>query len=209
MKRIFWIIATVLSVVIVLYSLRYYPHQHPRLNDWQALHFLRYRPLLLGHITGATLALIVGPWQFATPLRRLIPRYHRLCGYVYFIAVLMGGLFAFALSAVSMGGLLAHLGFGLLALLWMGTTIRAVELARDGNLADHRLWMIRSFSLTFAAVTLRIWLPLLLVRGVRFEIAYPLAAWLCWVPNLLLAELYLRASAAPRDARYFAFGADR
>ncbi len=209
MKRGLWIIATVLSIAIVLYSLRYYPHQHPRADDSSALHFLRYRPILLGHISGAALALFLGPWQFAQPLRTLAPRYHRFFGYVYVIAVLMGGLFGLAMSAVSMGGWFAHLGFALLALLWMGFTLRAVELARDGNLADHRLWMIRSFALTFAAVTLRIWLPLMLVEGVAFPHAYRAVAWLCWVPNLLLAELYLRASAAPRDARYFAFGAGR
>jgi Predicted membrane protein (DUF2306) len=48
--------------------------------------------------------------------------------------------------------------------------------------------MIRSYSLTFAAVTLRIYLPVALASGVPFEIAYPAIAWLCWVPNLFVAE---------------------
>ena len=61
--------------------------------------------------------------------------------------------------------------------------------------------MIRSWSLTFAAVTLRIYIPVSVVLGIRFELAYPAIAWLAWVPNLLVAELYLRATApGPRVA---------
>jgi hypothetical protein len=49
--------------------------------------------------------------------------------------------------------------------------------------------MVRNFALTFAAVTLRLWLPGSVLSGVPFEVAYPIVAWLCWVPNLVVAEL--------------------
>jgi len=48
--------------------------------------------------------------------------------------------------------------------------------------------MTRSYALTFAAVTLRIYLPLSQVAGIPFEPAYQTIAWLCWVPNLIVAE---------------------
>jgi hypothetical protein len=51
--------------------------------------------------------------------------------------------------------------------------------------------MIRSYALTFAAVTLRIWLPLGQVLHFDFVEAYRVIAWLCWVPNLLAAEWIL------------------
>ncbi len=58
-----------------------------------------------------------------------------------------------------------------------------------------RVWMIRSYALTFAAVTLRIWLPLSQVAGLPFAQAYPAIAWFCWVPNLIVVEwLILRRS---------------
>jgi hypothetical protein len=54
--------------------------------------------------------------------------------------------------------------------------------------------MIRSFALTLAAVTLRIYLPLgIMLNHGDFYTPYRAIAWLCWVPNLLLAELWLRA----------------
>ena len=72
-----------------------------------------------------------------------------------------------------------------------------------GRIADHRRWMIRSFSLVFAGVTLRLilgtytaaegsvhsWLP--------FHTVYMATAWLCWVPNLLIALWITRSRPAP------------
>ena len=52
--------------------------------------------------------------------------------------------------------------------------------------------MIRSFALTFAAVMLRIYLPLAQVAGIPFDVSYPVISFLCWVPNLLVAELLLQ-----------------
>lgn len=44
----------------------------------------------------------------------------------------------------------------------------------------------------FAAVMLRIYLPVSMAGGVPFESAYPVIAWLCWVPNLVVVESWLR-----------------
>jgi signal transduction histidine kinase len=44
-------------------------------------------------------------------------------------------------------------------------------------------------ALTFAAVTLRLYLPTAMVSESAFEPAYIAVAWLCWVPNLIAAEL--------------------
>jgi hypothetical protein len=52
--------------------------------------------------------------------------------------------------------------------------------------------MIRSYALTFAAVTLRIWLPFLIgILGLTFIEAYKIVAWLSWIPNILVAELII------------------
>lgn len=88
------------------------------------------------------------------------------------------------------GGLPSRLGFGLLAAAWLATGLLAYRAIRARDVAGHRRWMIRNFSLTFAAVTLRLYLPAAVVSGMKFEVAYPLIAWLCWVPNLLLAEFF-------------------
>jgi len=55
----------------------------------------------------------------------------------------------------------------------------------------------RSYVLTAAAITLRIYLPLVFVFHWPFAIGYPAIALLCWIPNVIAAELYLRVVPTP------------
>lgn len=100
-------------------------------------------------------------------------------------------LAALVLATMSQGGLPTHIGFGLLAVLWLGTTATAYRHIRAGQQVAHRRWMTRSYALTFAAVTLRIYLPLSFAVGLPFEPAYQAISWLCWVPNLIVAEWFI------------------
>ena len=65
--------------------------------------------------------------------------------------------------------------------------------------------MIRSFSLIMAGVMLRVWMPthaVLAAAGIvdfSSETAYAGIAWLCWLPNLLLAIWFTRRPAQSND----------
>ena len=52
--------------------------------------------------------------------------------------------------------------------------------------------MVYSYAACFAAVTLRIWMPLLVLAFGEFLPAYRVVAWLCWVPNLAFAFFWVR-----------------
>ena len=93
---------------------------------------------------------------------------------------------------------LARAGFGTLALLWMATAALALHSILRGDVPAHRRWMTRNFALTLAAVMLRLYLPASVVGGLRLDVAYPVVAWLCWVPNLVVAE-WLLSRPAHRD----------
>lgn len=149
------------------------------------------------HLAGAAVALAVGSLQHNSRLRGRFLNMHRWTGRVYVLAVLFGGTAALMLATVSQGGLPAHVGFGLLAVLWLLATGQAYRYIRAGDQSAHRRWMVRSYALTFAAVTLRIYIPLSQFVGLPFEPAYQTISWLCWVPNLILAEwLILRRQGA-------------
>jgi uncharacterized membrane protein len=156
--------------------------------------FLRARiadaPLaVFGHIAASAIALAVGPFQLSTRVRTRRLQLHRWMGRLYIISVVVGGVSAIALATRSMGGVPAHVGFGLLGVLWVLTALLAYQRIKVYDIADHRRWMIRSYSLAFAAVTLRIYLPIAVqVMRIPFDQAYPAIAWLCWVPNLIVAE---------------------
>lgn len=118
-------------------------------------------------------------------------------GRVYVAVVLVGGGGPLGLALGSDGGFVAHVGFGMLAVLWLTATVQAYRRIRAGDQISHRDWMIRSFALTLAAVALRLYLPLSQIAGIPFADAYQAVAWACWVPNLIVAEwLVLRRPAA-------------
>ena len=104
---------------------------------------------------------------------------------------MIGGVSGFYLALNSSGGLVGHYGFALLAIFWVSATLIAFSCIRKRNIAAHQKWMIRSYALTLAALTLRIYISAFLISGVSFEDAYPLIAWLCWVPNIIIAEWVL------------------
>ncbi|MFJ7276882.1 DUF2306 domain-containing protein [Kitasatospora sp. NPDC098663] len=160
------------------------------------------------HIVTAALALLVGPFQFSTALRRRSPAVHRWTGRVYVVGVAVGSLAAFVMAFFNSAAFNGFFGFGGLALLWAWTTWRGYRAARDRDLPGHRAWMIRSFALTYAAVTLRSWLGVLIllqtltaqgaVDGERFfDNAYAALPFLSWLPNLIVAEFLIRRRGLP------------
>lgn len=157
------------------------------------------------HIVSAGLALLIGSFQFSRTLRRRAPRLHRWIGRSYVIAVIIGGISAFVMSFFSSVALLGFFGFGTLAVLWIWTTYRGYRSARDRDFAAHQAWMIRSYALTYAAPTLRIWLLVLLLVQLPFGVdpavaavnAYAPVPFLCWLPNIVVAEIIVYRRGLP------------
>ncbi len=141
------------------------------------------------HVFAAIAALALGPVQFSARVRQNYASLHRWSGRAYLlIGVLVGGSAGLYMAQFAFGGLAARAGFTLLALSWLVSGGMAYAAIRRRDIRGHRRWMMRNFSLAFAAVTLRIYLGLFLAGGMAFADFYPLLAWLCWVPNLLVAE---------------------
>lgn len=149
-------------------------------------------PWLVVHVAGAATALLVSPLQLMPAIRRGRPALHRWLGRVYVVGCTVGGIAGVPLALGSAAGPIASAGFGSLALAWLVTTLIGWRAGADKRLGEHRSWMVRSFSLTYAAVTLRLYLTILPALPIAFVSGYRAIAFLCWVPNLLVAELLLR-----------------
>jgi uncharacterized membrane protein len=148
-----------------------------------------YLPAFYTHIFLGGLALITGFSQFLPKLRRKRLGLHRALGKIYVIAVLLSGTAGLGIAYFATGGFVPALGFALLAILWLYTTANAYTSIRKMDISAHQKWMIRSYALCFAAVTLRIYLPVFTgLLGMSFIPAYTIIAWLCWMPNLAVAE---------------------
>lgn len=151
------------------------------------------------HIFASSVALLLGPWQFSSRLRQHHTQLHRWLGRIYLtFGVLVGGSAGLYMAQFAYGGSLARGGFTLLAWAWLFTGIMAYRAIRNKDIHQHRRWMLRNFALTLAAVTLRIYLPLSMVSGLPFDVSYPIIAWLCWVPNVVIIEWWLQTKHAAR-----------
>ena len=154
------------------------------------------------HIFGSAVALALGPLQFSSWLRVKHLSLHRATGRLYLgIGILLGGVAGLYMAFHAFGGPFTRVGFACLAILWLYSGLRAYLAIRAGDVAAHRRWMIRNFSLTFAAVTLRLWLPAAMLLRVPFEVAYPAIAWLCWVPNFFIAQILTRRAMTSTSSR--------
>ena len=186
------IIAVTFSVIIAMGTLRILPLgvelSFPAFNT----HLTERRPMFLAHVIAASVALLLGGFQFFTQLWARALAVHRWIGRSYVLAVLIGGLSGLVVGTQAVGGIVAAVGFSLLAMSWLGSTALALWYVRTGNINAHRCWMIRSFALTFAAVTLRIYLLIFTLSGFEYAEASVYLGWICWVPNLVFAEWYLR-----------------
>jgi len=203
MRKIGSFAVTFLSLAIAAYVVVAYGFfplgalVHPALRATFALH----RVGIYTHVLASVVALALGPFQFSERLRARRVSWHRWSGRLYLTGVLMGGLAGLFMATHAFGGMVARAGFACLAVAWLWTGRRAWAAIRARDIDAHRRWMIRNFALTFAAVTLRLWLPSLAAAGVAFERAYPVIAWVCWVPNLLVAEAVVASRPTrPRQA---------
>ena len=148
------------------------------------------------HAFGGAIASVIGPFQLITRLRTAWPKVHRWMGRIYLLAVLAGGLAGLYFAPISSAGTVGRVGFATLAVFWLYSGTRAYLAIRRGNVQEHRRWMLRNYALTFGAATLRIELPLLIIGGLSFPVAYTLVAWSSWVPNWLAVEAWLRTRKA-------------
>ena len=142
------------------------------------------------HILAGGLALLLGWSQFSSRLRNHSLSLHRSIGKIYVAAAVLSGTAGFLIAFSATGGRVATGGFAALAAVWLYTTLRAFQHIRRGRVQEHERMMTYSYAACFAAVTLRIWLPILAAVFQDFEAAYRVVAWLCWVPNMLVVWFF-------------------
>ena len=196
LSKTLWTLMALLSASIALVSYRYLPGIGPLAP--QILQNLFARPWLDVHVAGAATALLIGPFQFLPALRSRVPALHRWMGRTYVVACLVGAVGGLVMAFGSTAGPIATAGFSGLALMWILANIQAWRMARARRFDAHRAWMIRSFALTFAAVTLRLYLAIVPLTDVAFVDGYRAISFLCWIPNLMVAEIYILATAMRR-----------
>ncbi len=204
MKKLLWIIFAFFAIGVGLYpTLFIFQDMSQGLlgSKSEALRAGIWNTAFYLHIFLGGVSLLTGWSQFSSRLRKARLNLHRTLGKIYVAAVFISGLAGLYIAFFAEGGLAAKFGFGFLAAGWLTTTSLAFWTIRARKIEEHQRWMIRSYALTFAAVALRIYLPLFgIFTDMQFLESYRIIAWLCWVPNLIFAEWYIRSKLSLKSA---------
>lgn len=199
MKKLLFVIMCAFALCIGAYPLIYafVEHKYTFLSSKspEVLHDMTWRTAFFAHIIFGGLALFIGWRQFGDSFRNKYITIHRIIGRLYVAAVIISSVSAVYMGFYANGGIISALGFICLGLMWLIMTLLGVVQIRKGCIIQHKKLMIYSYACTFAAVTLRLWYPLL--KNITQDPAgsYVAVAWLCWVPNILVAYFINRKMA--------------
>lgn len=158
------------------------------------IHIQLWRTAFYIHVFTSILTLLAGLTQFSAYILKEHKSLHRMMGKIYLVSVLFinfpsGMILAFYAN----GHLPTKIAFIILDSLWFWFTLKAFLEIKKRNIQAHKQYMMRSYALTFSAITLRTWK--LILSGL-FVIApdslYMIDAWMGFVPNLLLVEWLIR-----------------
>jgi hypothetical protein len=193
------ILATLLAVNALSYS-NFDPHYGFLKLKQTAIATGWYLPFYYAHVLIGGIILMIGLFQLLPSSHSKFRKWHRRLGYVYVVGILFlaapGG---FVMSLFINRGPLVLASFVLQSLLWFYFTLMAFIEIRRRSFVSHRNYMWRSYALTFAAITLRIYI---FFSSWGYDLSQPAAyatlAWLSWLPNLLIAEYFItRAKSTP------------
>ncbi|ETS75773.1 hypothetical protein PFICI_12717 [Pestalotiopsis fici W106-1] len=185
-----WWLLSVPAFLIAAYAANFLIDVY-RVGDSAIIDRIRSSLFGISHIVGGLTAMLLGPFQFLASIRRKYPKVHRWIGRLYALGILMGGINAFYVSFTSLCRPLGQYAFAFLGLIWLATAAMGMSTIWSGQVAQHRNWMARNFSLTYAAVMLRWQLPLFISLGMETEPALTLTGFTSWIPNLIFAEWWI------------------
>lgn len=179
-----------LALSIALYALAYFFVERMAIlqtKPEELFSNVLWRTAFYTHVGFGAVALATGSVQFFPGWRNRNLARHRLLGKIYVVSVFVSGTASLIAAPNVTGDGITKAGFATLGVLWLITDGIAYNHIRHGRVNDHERWMIVNYALTFAAVTLRLWMPVLIGGfGLAFPDAYRIVAWLCWVPNVLV-----------------------
>jgi uncharacterized membrane protein len=203
-----WISAGIFGLYIVAFYGRNY--LHGTMENWNGyalpnLYEKAYPLATAGvalHFLAGGIILVLGSIQFIEWVRQKFPVFHRWLGRVYVVACALtaiGGL-TYIIVKGTIGGMVMNIGFSGYGLAMLLCAVLTMKFARDKNFDSHRAWAIRLYALAIGSWLYRMYYGFTFFSGVgwhqsdfrgTFDI---IMTFFFWVPNLLVAEFFIRSS---------------
>lgn len=154
-----------------------------------------YLPNFFIHISTSLIVIFLGIFQFIPYFIHKHKKIHRNFGKAYIIIILfLAAPTGFIIGLFANGGLSCKVGFCLQSIVWAFVTFLAFIKIKNKMIVPHMEWMIRSFAITCAAMSLRTESYILhyFFHTKPIE-TYLTVTWLSWVGNLIIAELIIQS----------------
>ncbi len=150
-KTVLWISLGLTALFVFITSEVLLVTDYPMYHAYR-LQVIADRHLLIPHTLCGIIALLAGPVQFSSRVRRRHLKFHRVLGRTYVVAVFVGAFTGIALA----WGRPGLPGTSMQAAAWIVCTTVALITARNRQIVQHRQWMIRSYAVTFTFVSSRV-----------------------------------------------------
>ncbi|MFN8345042.1 MAG: DUF2306 domain-containing protein [Spirosomataceae bacterium] len=145
------------------------------------------------HIVSSWWVMGVGIFQFIPYFLKKYPPLHRALGKIYvFSILLLAAPSGLVLAWYANGGLPAKVGFSFQCLVWwLSTWVAWREILRQ-HWQKHIEWMLRSYAVTLAALSLRVGsYGLVYLFHTKPIETYLTVTWLSWTGNLVITEILI------------------
>jgi len=184
------------SYLMLLISLQYIPIDFNaaflNVKHREIIHF-HYQLAFFSHAYSSIFVMIAGIPQFSKYIQTKYAKIHRYMGKIYITVLLfIAGPSGLVMGMYAMGGISSQISFTLLAILWILFTAIAWKKVKQKDWSGHQKFMLRSYALTLSAVSLRLfkWIIVSTLELPPMD-TYRIIAWLGWVVNLLIVEIYI------------------
>jgi hypothetical protein len=195
-KYLLWIGYIYFSYLLLLITLQYIPYHTDvaflRIKQEEIV-LNHYKIAFFTHVYTSIFLMIFGAFQFSNYIQKQHFKLHRISGRLYVtILLLLSGPSGLIMSYYANGGLFAQISFLLLSTFWMLFTFLSFYFILKKQVIQHQKFAIRSFALTLAAISLRLFKYLFVFFFEPLPMdAYRIAAWTSWTFNLLIAEVII------------------
>ena len=194
-----WIIVILFWMPIFFFSLLIIYNTIPYFNFKKDFIFITERAVLFLqpvykycfyiHIFAGMFCIATALLQFSSFILKKRKTVHKWAGRIYVLVVILfaapTGLY---MSFFAKGQIAEKCLFMFMAMSWFYFTVRGFTTALKNNFIQHKVWMIRSYTMALTAVTFRVYYIVFYLFNVELMKNYEISLWISVLGNLLVAE---------------------
>ncbi len=197
----FWLPISFFSLLIVYNTIPYFNFKQDFIFITErAILFLKpiYKYSFYLHIFAGMFCILTALLQFSSYILKKRKKIHIWSGRIYvFVVLVIGAPTGLYMSFFAKGGLAEKFLFMFMAISWFYFTVKGLVLVLQNNIKQHKVWMIRSYTMALTAVTFRVYYIILYLLDMELTKNYEVSLWMSVIGNLAIAELIILYRSKP------------